>query len=428
VRGIGNAIAFVFENSSDPVWSPDGTTILFLDGVFDGSDIVEGMATMPPDGTARASRRSTAPAANTNPTGKRCQPPMTLYPQWASAATADPTRALLEGLCARLVERGEDSDLAAPLVYLARLECYAGNLARAAEDRPRRSPTRRAATASRRTPPRCEPSSTPTRAASSKRERRRRSQRARRPRPLAGGDVHCLIAVALLELSLGNHAVAMTALAPSIKLIEDRGVREALPLPEAIEALVKLGDVERAERLTDQLRSRAIALNRPASILAAARWRALVGAAEGDLEGSLGTLQRALAETPEVSVPLELARTLIVKGQLERRRKHKRHAQASLGRAVAICEHIGATLWAQRARSELDRLGRVRDPDELTATETRIAGLAASGLKQPRGRRRRVLLSRKTVEANISRIYRKLGIRSRAELGAWLAERESRPD
>jgi Tol biopolymer transport system component len=54
VRGIGNANAFVFENSSDPVWSPDGTTILFLDGVFDGSDILEGMATMQPDGTNRA--------------------------------------------------------------------------------------------------------------------------------------------------------------------------------------------------------------------------------------------------------------------------------------------------------------------------------------------------------------------------------------
>jgi len=54
VRGIGNANAFVFENSSDPVWSPDGTTILFLDGVFDGSDIVAGMATMRPDGTNRA--------------------------------------------------------------------------------------------------------------------------------------------------------------------------------------------------------------------------------------------------------------------------------------------------------------------------------------------------------------------------------------
>lgn len=54
VRGIGNANAFVFEGSSDPVWSPDGTTILFLDEVFDGSNLLTGMATMRPDGANHA--------------------------------------------------------------------------------------------------------------------------------------------------------------------------------------------------------------------------------------------------------------------------------------------------------------------------------------------------------------------------------------
>jgi hypothetical protein len=51
-----------------------------------------------------------------------------------------------------------------------------------------------------------------------------------------------------------------------------------------------------------------------------------------------------LADTSDIPVPLELARSLIVKGPLERGGKHKRQAGASLRRAVEHCEHIGATL------------------------------------------------------------------------------------
>jgi DNA-binding CsgD family transcriptional regulator len=80
-------------------------------------------------------------------------------------------------------------------------------------------------------------------------------------------------------------------------------------------------------------------------------------------------------------------------------------------------------VWAQRARSELARLGRVDDPDELTATEARVAALAASGLTN-REVAAAAFLSPKTVEANLSRVYRKLAIHSRAELGAWLAQRD----
>jgi len=69
----------------------------------------------------------------------------------------------------------------------------------------------------------------------------------------------------------------------------------------------------------------------------------------------------------------------------------------------------------------------VRDPDELTATEAQVARLAASGLTT-REVAAAAFLSPKTVEANISRIYRKLGIRSRAELGIWLAEHEQASD
>jgi DNA-binding CsgD family transcriptional regulator len=63
------------------------------------------------------------------------------------------------------------------------------------------------------------------------------------------------------------------------------------------------------------------------------------------------------------------------------------------------------------------------DPDELTATEARVAALAASGMTN-REVAAAAFLSPKTVEANLSRVYRKLAIHSRAELGAWLAQRD----
>lgn len=62
-----------------------------------------------------------------------------------------------------------------------------------------------------------------------------------------------------------------------------------------------------------------------------------------------------------------------------------------------------------------------RAPSELTATEETIAGLAASGLTN-RLIAERIFVSPKTVESNLARVYRKLGIRSRAELGRAIAE------
>ena len=65
-------------------------------------------------------------------------------------------------------------------------------------------------------------------------------------------------------------------------------------------------------------------------------------------------------------------------------------------------------------------------PTELTATERRVAELAATGLTN-REVAAQAFMSPKTVEANLARVYRKLGIRSRAELGARLASADSTP-
>jgi hypothetical protein len=68
-------------------------------------------------------------------------------------------------------------------------------------------------------------------------------------------------------------------------------------------------------------------------------------------------------------MPFELARTLLVSGQMQRRAKRKRIARQHLDRALGIFESLPAPLWAERARSELSRIGlRPPAPLELTAT------------------------------------------------------------
>jgi DNA-binding NarL/FixJ family response regulator len=76
-----------------------------------------------------------------------------------------------------------------------------------------------------------------------------------------------------------------------------------------------------------------------------------------------------------------------------------------------------------KSLAELARVGlRRAAPDELTETERRVAELAASGLKNHEVAAE-LFLSPKTVEANLARVYRKLAIHSRAELGARLVHR-----
>jgi DNA-binding NarL/FixJ family response regulator len=120
-------------------------------------------------------------------------------------------------------------------------------------------------------------------------------------------------------------------------------------------------------------------------------------------------------------MPAELGRTLLALGRLHRRRNERQRAQERLAEAVRVLEAGGAAGWAAVARDELDRArGRRGSPERLTATERQIAELAVAGLRNAEIAAR-LFLSGKTVEANLSRAYRKLGVRSRTELAGQLA-------
>jgi len=125
-------------------------------------------------------------------------------------------------------------------------------------------------------------------------------------------------------------------------------------------------------------------------------------------------------------MPFERARTLLAAGVVDRRAGHRRRARERLAAARAELERLGARLWAERAAQELARVPIRREPSAsaLTATEARVAELVARG-ETNRTVARTLFVSEKTVEANLTRIYRKLGVRSRSGLAARMGEREA---
>jgi len=126
-------------------------------------------------------------------------------------------------------------------------------------------------------------------------------------------------------------------------------------------------------------------------------------------------------QTRRLGQPLAHGRALLAQGIVARRAKRKREADDTLARAQDVFDRAGLALFAQRARAERARIGlRPHAPTNLTATEQRVAELAASGQRNAEIATE-LFMSVRAVEANLTRAYRKLGIRSRSELAMRLA-------
>lgn len=238
-------------------------------------------------------------------------------------------------------------------------------------------------------------------------------------------------ALGLLELSLGRFEAVDRLLGPLGARLEAGGVREPGSVrfaPDAIEALIALGRIEEAQALLDTLERQAARLDRASALAAAGRCRGFLAAAQGDLDGALASLERALGEHERVSMPFEQARTLLALGASRRRARMKRPAREALEQALAIFEELGARLWAEKARAELARIGGRRAPatGELTPTEHRIAALAAEG-RSNKEIAAALFVTPKTVGTQLSRIYRKVGVHSRTELARHMSGRHETP-
>ena len=152
----------------------------------------------------------------------------------------------------------------------------------------------------------------------------------------------------------------------------------------------------------------------------AGRCSGVLAAARGERDAALAHFEHALGEHDRAAMPFERARTLLALGAAQRRAKQKSAARVTLGEAVALLEELGAALWVEKARAELARIGgRAPSRDDLTPTEERVAALVAQG-RTNREVAAVLFVSARTVEFHLTHIYRKLGVRSRAELARKL--------
>jgi len=226
-------------------------------------------------------------------------------------------------------------------------------------------------------------------------------------------------ALALLDLALDSPAQAHERLGPLVERLEAAGVGEPCSVrfvTDEVEALVRIGELERARSVLNRHEERAQRLRRRSSLAACARCRGLLANAEGDFGGAVALFGNALESYSVLPLPLERARTMLALGVAQRRANQRRAARESLGEALAVFERLGARLWADRARVELVRIGgRAASTGELTPGEQRIAELVAQG-KTNKEVAAILVVADRTVESALTQIYRKLDVRSRTEL------------
>ena len=227
-----------------------------------------------------------------------------------------------------------------------------------------------------------------------------------------------------VELSAGAPEIAARVADRALELIDATGMIEA-PMfrfhADQIEAHIRVGELDVAERLLERHRDRHRRAPRPWLALTGARAGALLAAARGDIPEALVHVERALAAAPTLDWPLEVGRTWLVAAEIRRRAGQRKAAAAAVGEAILQFESIDAAAWLAMARRDAVALGidPREHPDTLTPAEDRVARLAAGGMTN-REIAARLSISPKTVEAALARAYHKLGIRRRAELATRL--------
>jgi DNA-binding CsgD family transcriptional regulator len=205
--------------------------------------------------------------------------------------------------------------------------------------------------------------------------------------------------------------------------LEEMGLREPayIPIvPDEVEALIGLGRYTEAEALLDHFRRTALALTRGWAAGASERCEALLLAARGEPLSAMRPATLAVAAHRCLGQPLELARSLLTLGTVQRRARQWGAARHSLAQASALFADIGVPLWEAKSRAEGERIGGRRPrPGALTETELQVAQHVAAG-RTNREVAELMFISINTVESNLSKIYAKLGVRSRTQLVSHL--------
>lgn len=258
-----------------------------------------------------------------------------------------------------------------------------------------------------------------------------RTERARREVEMRG--VGCLAvynaaALGLSALGGGDVTAAVDHLERAWEAARAGGLDNPNVVPfggDLAEALARAGDIARASEILTWLERSAAATGLRYPAMAAARGRAVIAedpAAAGEWFG------RALSACEDPPVPFEQARTLLCQGESLRRARQPTAARKPLRQALVIFRSLGAQPWITRAATELGAAG-VRGPGERAVEGSRLDALTPQELQTARAVGRglnnveaaaALFVSPKTVEAHLTRAYRKLGVRSRTELARVL--------
>jgi DNA-binding CsgD family transcriptional regulator len=234
-------------------------------------------------------------------------------------------------------------------------------------------------------------------------------------------------ALAVLDLGLGRY---QSALEHALVIFHDDPPAVGnLVLPLLVEAGVRAGRHKEAAAALARMAERAQAAGTPWGLGLLARCQALMSAdehAEARYQDSVELLS-------QVPVALDLAHTRLLFGEWLRRRKRRREARAHLRAAHQLFDSCGAVPFAERARAELLATGEqvrkrtVPTPSDLTPQERQVAILAAGGSTNAEIASR-LFITVSTVEFHLNKVFRKLGISSRRQIGSRLgAERAEEP-
>jgi DNA-binding CsgD family transcriptional regulator len=230
-----------------------------------------------------------------------------------------------------------------------------------------------------------------------------------------GAHIHGL---ALLELSLENYEAAYELVLPALERMAKREARfPTMKTPIAIEALAHLGRTTEAFGRLERFESEARGADRAWALASVQHCRGLLAAADDDLQEAETLLAAAAERSRELGLPFEHGRSLLSLGTVRRRLQRKLAARETLEEARLVLDRLGARVWTARAEAELRRIGGRRNPagSALSEMESQIAALVSSGHTNSEVAVA-LQISRKTVEWNLSKIYRKLDVRSRTEL------------
>jgi DNA-binding CsgD family transcriptional regulator len=229
-------------------------------------------------------------------------------------------------------------------------------------------------------------------------------------------------ALGVAALAESDHEEAITQLEQTFQTTRAGGLGNPRALPFAadlIEAYVRAGYPQRAQEPLAWLTELAgrSGLTWPAAVVS--RCRGLLAHTGAEAERHFAEAER-LHRRQEY--PYETARTQLCRGEGLRRRRRPADARTPLTAAHACFESLGATPWARRAAAELAAAGQRPPPsadptalDRLSPQEVQVARAIASGLNNAEAAGV-LFVSRKTVEAHLTRVYRKLGVRSRTDL------------